>query len=271
MASRFEDILSDCTERLLQGESVEQCLQRYPEQARELEPLLRVAAAARRTSSAVEPRPEFKARTRYEIQSRLRPTEPKADARKSSMMGWMPRWAVAAVSLVFVILLAGTTTVAASTDALPGDTLYSVKTTAEAVQLKLTLSEEGKARLQARFAERRAREMARLAESGRTERLRSAATRFGEHLAQVEQLAAQIEATDPGDGQLIAALRETLYANLDRDLALLEKAEEKAPPRAAGALAVAKFRLTQRYEKAIAALDELEGQPEAASEGGARE
>lgn len=270
MASRFEDILSDCTERLLQGESVEQCLQRYPEQARELEPLLRVAAAARETASAVEPRPEFKARTRYEIQSRLRAAEPKAGARKSSMMGWMPRWAVAAVSLVFVILLCGTTTVAASSDALPGDTLYGVKTTAEAVQLKLTFSEESKARLQARFAERRAWEMARLAESGRTDRLRTLATRFGEHLAQIEELAARIEATDPGDGERIAELRGTLYASMDRDLALLEEAEAKAPRQAAGALAVAKFRLTQRYEKAIAALDELENQPEAeaASEGG---
>ncbi len=258
MAGRFEDILSDCTERLLQGESVEQCLQRYPEQARELEPLLRVAAAARETSSAVEPRPEFKDRTRYEIQSRLRAAEPKAGARKSSMMGWIPRWAVAAVSLVFVILLCGTTTVAASSDALPGDTLYGVKTTAEAVQLRLTFSEEGKARLQARFAQRRAWEMARLAESGRTERLRTLATRFGEHLARIEELAARIEATDPEDGERIAELRETLYASMDRDLALLEKAEAKAPPRAAAAVAVAKFRLTQRYEKAIAALDELE-------------
>jgi hypothetical protein len=258
VASRFEDILSDCTERLLQGESVEQCLQRYPEQARELEPLLRVAAAARETSTAVEPRPEFRDRTRYEIQSRLRAAEPKAGARKSPMMGWMPRWAVAAVSLVFVILLCGTTTVAASSDALPGDTLYGVKTTAEAVQLRLTFSEEGKARLQARFAQRRAWEMARLAESGRTERLRTLATRFGEHLARIEELAARIEATDPEDGERIAELRETLNASMDRDLALLEKAEAKAPPRAAAAVAVAKFRLTQRYEKAIAALDELE-------------
>ena len=46
---------------------------------------------------------------------------------------------------------------------------------------------------------------------------------------------------------------------------------EQPVPRvlAASALAVAKFRLTQRYEKAIAALDRLESQSEAASDGGA--
>lgn len=263
MAGRFEDILSDCTERLLQGESVDQCLQRYPEQARDLEPLLRVAAAARETAAAVEPRPDFKARTRYEVQSRLRAAGRKTAAGKSPVMGWIPRWAVAAVSVVFVLLLAGTTTVAASSDALPGDPLYPVKTATETVQMKLTFSQEGKARLQARLAERRAWEMARLAESGRTERLRTVAARFGDHLAGIEALAAEIEATSPDDGERTAALRETLYANMDRDLALLERAEEKAPPGAAEAIAVAKFRLTQRYEKAIAALDELENERQA--------
>ncbi len=260
MADRFEDVLSDCTERLLQGESVEQCLQRYPEQARELEPLLRVAAAVRKSAAAIEPRPEFAARTRYEVQSRLRAADRKTAPRRSPVMGWIPRWAVAVVSVVLVLLLGGTTTVAASSDALPGDPLYSVKTTTETVQLKLTFSQEGKARLQARFAERRVGEMARLAESGRTEQLRTAAARFGDHLAGIEALAAEIEATDPDDGARIAALRETLYANMDRDLALLERAEENTPPRAARAIAVAKFRLTQRYEKAIAALDRLQNQ-----------
>ncbi len=272
MADRFEDILSDCTERLLQGESVEQCLQRYSKQARELEPLLRVAAAARQTASAVEPRPEFKARTRYEVQSRLRAPARRPAPGRSPVMGWVPRWAVASVVVVFVLLLGGTTTVAASSDALPGDPLYSVKTATESVQLRLTFSEEGKARLQARLAERRAWEMARLAESGRGERLRAVTTRFGDHLAQLEALAAEIEATDADDGERIAALRETLNANLDRDLALLEKAEAKAPPRAARAIAVAKFRLTQRYEKAIAALDELDseqGGPGLAGDAGA--
>lgn len=260
MADRFEDVLSDCTERLLQGESVAQCLQRYPEQARELEPLLRVAAAVRKSAAAVEPRPEFAARTKYEVQSRLRAADRKMAPRRSPVMGWIPRWAVAVVSVVLVLLLGGTTTVAASSDALPGDPLYSVKATTETVQLKLTFSQEGKARLQARFAERRAGEMARLAESGRTEQLRTVAVRFGDHLAGIEALAAEIEAADPDDGARIAALRETLYANMDRDLALLERAEEKAPPRAARAIAVAKFRLTQRYEKAIAALGRLQNQ-----------
>jgi len=260
VAGRFDDILSNCTERLLQGESVEQCLARYPEQAAELEPLLMVAAAARRTSSAVEPRPEFKARVRHEVQSQLRSEGRKPEAKRTPALHWMPRWAMAAVTLVFVVLLAGTTTVAASSETVPGDTLYSVKTASEQVQLKLTFSKAAKARLEARFAGRRVWETARLAQKGRLGQASSLAARFEAHLANIEQLAARIEATDAEDGKQIAKLEDVLKSNMAKDLALLDEAEARAPWRYRGAVAVAKFRLMQEYDKAIDTLDELQNQ-----------
>jgi hypothetical protein len=260
MAKRFPDILDDCTQRLLQGDSVEQCLARYPEQAAELEPLLRVAAAARRTSSAVEPRPEFKARARHEVQLQLCSEGRKPEPKRTPALHWMPRWAMAAVMLVFVVLLAGTTTVAASSGTVPGDTLYSVKTASEQVRLNLTFSKAAKAKLEARFAGRRVREMARLAEKGRTAKVAALATRFEAHLAKIGQLAAQIKATDPEDSQRISEIRQVLYANRARDLALIDKAEAKAPLRCRSAIAVAKSKLIQEYDKAIAALDDLQNQ-----------
>jgi hypothetical protein len=263
MSDGFDDILNECVEHVLRGESVEQCLQRYPEQAPEIEPLLRVAAAARKTSSAVEPMPEFKARVRHEIQLHFRSKGRKAEPKSTPALHWMPRWAIAAMAFVFVVLLMGTTTVAASSETVPGDTLYSVKTTTEQIQLKLTFSKAAKAKLQARFAERRVWEMARLAEKGRMAKLAALATRFEAHLTKIEQLAAQIEATDPEDGERISELRGILYANMARDLALLDKAEAKAPWRARNAIAVAKFRLMQEYDKAIDALEEMENQQKA--------
>jgi hypothetical protein len=262
---RFDDILNECVEQVLQGESVEHCLQRYPERATELESLLRVAVAARRTSSAVEPRPEFKARIRYEIQSRLHSKDRKAEAKRTSMVGWMPRWAVVASCLALVLVFAGTGTVAASSDSVPGERLYAVKTAAEQIQWKLTFSQKAKARLQARFAEQRAWEMAQLAKKGRTGQLESLATRFTAHLAKMEQLAAQIRASDPEDGERISELRQVLYTNMARDLVMLDAAEAKAPWRARTAIAVAKFRLVQEYDKAIDALDELQDQQGATS------
>ena len=69
-SSEFENILDECLERLIKGETVEQCLESYPEQALELEPLLRTAQATRE-ASAIAPRAEFRARARYEFTSAL--------------------------------------------------------------------------------------------------------------------------------------------------------------------------------------------------------
>ena len=48
--SELENILDECLERLVKGETVEQCLQRYPEQAAQLELLLRTAQAVKGVS-----------------------------------------------------------------------------------------------------------------------------------------------------------------------------------------------------------------------------
>ena len=61
----FNNILDECLERLLvRGDTLEQCLVSYPEQAGELEPLLQTALATKK-ALAIQPRPEFKARARY--------------------------------------------------------------------------------------------------------------------------------------------------------------------------------------------------------------
>ena len=265
MAKRFRDILDDCIDRVLQGESMEQCLARYPEQAAELEPLLRVALSARKTSSAVEPRPDFKARVRHEVQSQLRSKGRKPEPKRAPVLHSMPRWAMAAVTLVFVVLLAGTTTVAASSGSLPGDTLYPVKTATEQVQMRLTFSKAAKAKLQASLAERRVREIALLAPKGRTAKVEALTAQFEAHLEKIQQLAAQIGATNPQDGRRISRLRVVLYTNMTRDVATLDAAEAKAPLRYKSDIAVAKSRLIQEYDKAIAALDDLQNQQQGQS------
>src|SRR4030042_5624397 len=177
MAERFEDILSECIDRVLQGESVEQCLARYPEQAGELEPLLRTAVAARE-GSAVESRPEFKAQVRYQVHSRLSAGGRKTAQKGMPVLGWVPRWAVVVAVMFLVILLAGSSTVAASSNSLPGDSLYSVKTTTERVRVFFAFSGVAKAKLQASFAGRRVQEMARMAARGDVETRESLRKRF---------------------------------------------------------------------------------------------
>lgn len=73
----FDDILDECLEHLLvKGETPEQCLASYPEQAVELKPLLETALATKQ-ASAIEPRSEFKARARYQFRSALQEMESK--------------------------------------------------------------------------------------------------------------------------------------------------------------------------------------------------
>jgi hypothetical protein len=158
----FDNILNECLERLLvKGESLEQCLERYPARAAELKPLLETALAARE-ASAIQPRPDFRARARYQFRSALQETA----SRKSRLSwGWFPRWATV-VAIVLVLVLAGGGTVFAAGSSMPDSSLYSVKLATEQVRLTLTPSQMGKARLCAELADRRVAEISYMANKG---------------------------------------------------------------------------------------------------------
>jgi hypothetical protein len=266
MAERFENILNECIDRMLRGESVEQCLARYPEQTRELEPLLRTAVGAREAAD-VEPRPEFKAQVRYQIQSRLSAKEQRAEHKRMPVLGWVPRWAMVVAAILLVVVLAGGSTVAASSDSLPGDTLYPVKTATERVQMLFAFSDVAKAKLEAKFAGRRVQEMARLAERGDTENLGDLAVRFEEHLARIEGLSARIMAADSENMAKIADLEEILNRNMARDDGVLQAAYAEAPSSLRPAIQQARMRLMQGYQEAITALSEKENQQPAYGDG----
>ena len=122
----FNNILNECLERLLKGETVEQCLKSYPEQTAELKPLLETALAAKR-ASAIKPRADFKARARYQLRSALSETAPRPS------LGWFPRWATV-TAIVLVLLLVGSGTVIAAGNSMPDSPLYPVKLATEEAQ-----------------------------------------------------------------------------------------------------------------------------------------
>ena len=131
MKKEFDNILNECLERLLiNGESIEQCLQSYPEQAAELKPLLQTALTTKQVS-AIQPRAEFKASARYEFHLAL---QEMASWKPLSIFNWFPRWATIATTAL-VLLLTGSGTVAAASHSMPDDFLYPVKLVTEEVQL----------------------------------------------------------------------------------------------------------------------------------------
>ena len=122
----FNDILDKCLERLLTGEeTVQQCLERYPEHTAELEPLLRTAAATRELQS-IEPSSEFRARARYQLRLEM---DSVPTGRWQSLLKWrpllkaQPRWAVTMV-VVLALVPAGGSTVLAAESSMPGNPLY---------------------------------------------------------------------------------------------------------------------------------------------------
>jgi hypothetical protein len=73
----FDNILDECLQRLLEGDSIEACLSRYPEHAAELEPLLRTVRNTLKATD-IRPRPEFRDRARYQFQMAIREMPVKA-------------------------------------------------------------------------------------------------------------------------------------------------------------------------------------------------
>jgi hypothetical protein len=175
----FDNIFNECLERLLvKGESLEQCLARYPEQAAELKPLLETALAARE-ASAIQPRPDFRARARYEFNSALKET---AAGKSRTSWGWFPRWATV-MAIVLVLVLAGGGTFAAADSSMPDSPLYSVKLATEQARLTLTPSQLSKAGLCAELADRRVAEIAYMANKGDTRQVELITQRLDRHLA----------------------------------------------------------------------------------------
>ena len=270
----FNNILDECLERLLvKGETVEQCLASYAEEADELGPLLQTALATKK-ALAIQPRPEFKARVRYQLSSAFQEVKPK---RRFSFLSWQPRWATA-VAAVLILLLGGGSTVAAAGSSMPDDLLYPVKLATEQVQLALTFSNMGRAELCAELADRRVEEIIYMADKGDAQQVEVIAQRLDNHLVMIASLGsvlenngattAQVQFQAPvpsqetlGDGDVYsgannrARLRLTLEccaANNEADLQdVLETAPESVKPALRQAIAVS----GSGYEKALDALD----------------
>ncbi len=185
---QFDNILDECLERVcIKGETIEQCLASYPEQAAELEPLLLTAMLAKKASS-IEPRPEFREKARYQFRAALQEMETKRERRFFSF-NWQPRWATVVVSILIFVLASGGT-VAAAGNSMPDDTLYQVKLATEKARLLLTPSALGKAELYAKLVDKRVSEIVNMAGKGRPKQVERTSELLNGHLMVMARLTA---------------------------------------------------------------------------------
>ncbi len=180
----FDNILDECLEKILQGNTVEECLRDYPDHAAALEPMLRTVMKAR-AATDIRPRPEFKDRARHQFQSAIREMEP-APAGGGFFPRFKPVWI--ALTAFIAILIIGSGTVYAATGALPDSPLYGIKMATESVWLALTPTDIGKAELYTRFADRRVDEIVRMAELGKVEYAQEATEKLERQLVAIASL-----------------------------------------------------------------------------------
>ncbi len=179
---QFNTILDECLERLLTGqETVEQCLQRYPEYATKLEPLLKTATIVKKAID-IEPSADFRTKARYQLEAIM--AESKTPRRA---VRFAPRWAIAVCAVMLVFVLGGSTVLAAN-GSMPGNPLYAVKLATENLSIKLAGSVEKKAELYVTLANRRVTEMAWMVNNNKTRNLEAAATRLDNYYNSIGQL-----------------------------------------------------------------------------------
>jgi hypothetical protein len=119
----LEEELDDCLQQMSDGSRLDECLRRYPDQARELKPMLETAVGFGR-GRELTPSPAFKRRARRTLTDYWQ-AHPQRRAGPSRLA---LRLAAAIVVTVALLTLVGT---AYAQNALPGQTLYDWKITSE--------------------------------------------------------------------------------------------------------------------------------------------
>ena len=169
---------------------MEACLRRYPQLTTDLAPLLHLALESKRTLDFT-PAAAAKVRARLLLQSAIARQKIRRERRwhwpRLPRMTGAPRWAMSAAAVVVFMAVGGSGIVAASNKSMPDQTLYPVKRAVEEARLVFTFSNDSKAQLYARFADRRVREIAFLSEKGKAQRVESLTADLDRNLRHVQR------------------------------------------------------------------------------------
>jgi hypothetical protein len=184
--SIIQDSLNDCIESIvINGESAESCLNRFPQHSEELQPLVDTIKAIRSTSN-VSPDPAFRARARYDFYRAMNDqfTQPATPA-----LSWSWRWATVISSIGVFLLTSVGGTAAASLNSMPGQPLYQLKRNIENVQLAMATSKAAEARYYAAIADRRVSEIVYAAQLGDAVLTQELTAEFAESLSMFSAIA----------------------------------------------------------------------------------
>jgi len=224
-------IIGDCIEMVRTGQmSRSDCTRKYPNLANELDTsFLGMDAISSIAFSKIDPLYQRKRKIRLTqnlpnreniVTKRLENRYRLQNLKRMFVMTWV------VIVTTILSLISGAGAVYASSDALPGDTLYPVKTWVEDVQLAIA-PEDVDAGLLIRFAEHRVEEAIELIHEGRFKDLDKAANGYQNHTELLSQTMARVEAENPEEAiKLRLELGEKLQEQARVMEAYVEDGEE---------------------------------------------
>jgi hypothetical protein len=216
-----QNIVDRCLSDILEnGYSTEQCLDKFPEDRDELEPILRVAVSlisAQRLKASSRFRRISWIRIQNQVTDRNTVKSPNHNALESTVSSWFKKPQVlrlAFLSLVVLVFLAVgfSGVVMASASALPGDWLYPTKLQVERMQLFMAVPGVERAAMRLELASRRLSEVDDLLDEQRAVKVDEVITAYK---TQVQSVFDEIE-TDmemsPEDRSIIFILLRDWYS-----------------------------------------------------------
>ncbi|MFA5866711.1 MAG: DUF5667 domain-containing protein [Actinomycetota bacterium] len=218
----LDDAFNDCLDMLgNKGTSPTECLAKYPEMKKELEPAL-TAALSMKSGPAVAPDNAYRAR----VKERMVTT--RAPGKKHAFVPGRFLYRVTAATVAFALVLGGVGY--ASTDSLPDSPLYPVKQLIEKIRLAVTTDNQAEVELHLQNAEERLAEADAMAEEGKTEEARQALNEMMKEMRAAYKLAGMV----PGHDREILLAKFAVISQ--RHMLVLEGVLERAPDSAKPAI-----------------------------------
>jgi hypothetical protein len=213
-------VLANCLDALERREfTLDEYVARHPDQYTVLTELVPVAQRLR-AAPDVRPSPDFRADARQRLIARL----PSRAAPRSRWPWPQPGVLVRALAALLIVIVLGSSVVAASAQSLPNEVLYPVKITVEQMRLALSPDQLTRSELSLGFADERLIEVQRLIDRGQG----------NETADTLDAFAAQIQsAAEIAHGLPISVEREALltrlHRSIDRSAKVLDDSEASLP------------------------------------------
>lgn len=158
----IETILDECIDQLRAGSRMDEVLKKHPEAEDELRSLLGVSQGLQ---ALPDPTPSVEGLMRAMSQQITRPA--RVQERRQAKIPFFSRPALLRFAAGFtVFFFLGWSTVAASSDAVPGNFMYPVKRFAEKMHLIFSVNDKDEAELRITFSERRLAEALKTYQQG---------------------------------------------------------------------------------------------------------